>query len=568
MKKTCFKLTALVLSLVLLLSALPAQAAGQITQAGESTPPKAPSWVKPEEYVTFADPYHPTLLERMEKLRVLAESGASRPSGAGWLSSESYRLEDILLAMRFYQNDRNPDSLSCASLHNLIIRLDRKDPRLPVLLLWNIRYYTVVRLSNGNENLYPLQLLDGLYRFTDYTLDDVFSASVMDVVTKQQQAAFQAAWKEYIKTPAVILDGEDMASVRPSWLDISERQAGQAEVKNGKLMVSVELLAPALGMDIQWDTAKKSLTLDRAGTRVVLRPGSASAQVNGKATVLPAAPYRAKENTMIPYECLSTLWGQEVKWDKECNILFITENKAAAGKSNTEAWTLAMNAIYTQNDRNLPEVYGMRPRSYIAGLLSSRHFPAVARSALAEGWGVYDRTDLVATMLSLTESGYNDSFLVSAALVNSLSPAGYSKLLAQSQGMDQYMWPYTKELSKKWGDRGILCWDLFRVSMLAQLGYVAGYLTYQESLVLTQPAIEVLKANFSSWEEACGNYLDGYHWWSRTDLTQTSLEETPRGKAYLLVKEEHPQLFDDALFKTDLIPVPGLTIDDILATLK
>ena len=31
-----------------------------------------------------------------------------------------------------------------------------------------------------------------------------------------------------------------------------------------------------------------------------------------------------------------------------------------------------------------------------------------------------------------------------------------------------YMFPYTKALGEKWGERGILCWDLFRMSNLVQ----------------------------------------------------------------------------------------------------
>lgn len=88
----------------------------------------------------------------------------------------------------------------------------------------------------------------------------------------------------------------------------------------------------------------------------------------------------------------------------------------------------------------------------------------------------------------MTFYGHNAAFLADAAMIKSLSPSEYQTILKNAQGMDAYMFPYTKELSKKWGDRGILCWDLFRMSNLVQWGYLAGYITYPEALALLEPA--------------------------------------------------------------------------------
>lgn len=59
---------------------------------------------------------------------------------------------------------------------------------------------------------------------------------------------------------------------------------------------------------------------------------------------------------------------------------------------------------------------------------------------------------------------------------------------------------------RKWGCRGILAWDLFRVSTLVQWGYVAGYVTYHEALALLQPAAQALSESFKSRDEACDQY--------------------------------------------------------------
>ena len=191
----------------------------------------------------------------------------------------------------------------------------------------------------------------------------------------------------------------------------------------------------------------------------------------------------------------------------------------------------------------------------------------LARSALSGSWSIENREDLIETVASMTVAGHNINFLVDAALVNSLSASEYKQLLANATGMDAYMWPYTKQLSEKWGDRGILCWDLFRMSNLVQWGYNAGYVTYAEALALLEPAATLLCANFSSWEEAYENYLDGYNWWARNNVLGEDIWQTERGVKYAQIKESYGQIFDDSLFKTGVLPVPGLSIDDVIATL-
>lgn len=105
----------------------------------------------------------------------------------------------------------------------------------------------------------------------------------------------------------------------------------------------------------------------------------------------------------------------------------------------------------------------------------------------------------------------------------------------------------------------------FRMSSLVQWGYVAGYITYPEALALLEPAATLLCENFSSWEEAYENYLEGYNWWARNDVLDKDIWETNRGASYrMIAADKNYNILDDTLFETGVIPVPGVTAQQLL----
>ena len=104
------------------------------------------------------------------------------------------------------------------------------------------------------------------------------------------------------------------------------------------------------------------------------------------------------------------------------------------------------------------------------------------------------------------------------------------------------------------------------MSDLVQWGYTAGYVTYTEALALLEPAATLLCESFSSWDEAYENYLDGYNWWARNNVLGQNVWETERGETYVRMREseETSYLFDDALFSEGVIPVHGITAQQLL----
>ena len=335
------------------------------------------------------------------------------------------------------------------------------------------------------------------------------------------------------------------------------------QVQNGRTMVPIRDLAEKLGADVEWVQESQQIVMTRAGSTVTMTLGETAADVDGTAVEMDAAPYAVEGRTLIPARYVAEFFGQKVTWDQEKQLVVVEEDKSVAEDSNLEAWALPMGAMLVRMNYGRIEGFGgdgrAVPMSYstTSGMSPVMTMAEFARETLADSWSIYGRTDLIETVASMTVAGHNLDFLEAAAIADSLTDAELEDLIAQSGEVDAYMWPYTKALSEKWGDKGILAWDLFRMSNLAQWGYAAGYVTYAEALALVEPAATLLCETFSSWEEAYENYLDGYNWWSRTDLDGQDVWDTYRGRLYRSMSTgEYAGLFDDSLFTTGVIGLP------------
>ena len=204
------------------------------------------------------------------------------------------------------------------------------------------------------------------------------------------------------------------------------------------------------------------------------------------------------------------------------------------------SWALGCSAILATRNRADPHQFGMTFRSPANA--------ALEKSVLRRDWGCESREDIIDTISLMTDYGHNASFAEAYSIVNSLSKEEYDALLVLSGDVDRYMWPLTKSIGDKWGGKQIKAWDWFRMIHLAGWGYVAGYLELDEAYELMQPSIDRLHSTFSSWEEACDNYMDGYAWWSRTDVSQAYSEYKSRLGIYEGLKGD-ATLFDPSVWK-------------------
>lgn len=524
-----------VLSLVLVLSAasLPTQAV--------DVEPTPPDWVDPREYAVFeGDPvYTKENWEKVLQARAAAEAGGSIPADGALSIGNSpgayYEKGLILLRSAANGNDRKAyyeGRLAFQSISDS--ELDSEEKALVDLWFWRAM---VLQQYYREPTRQLKQGLGGKLEEWDMTLEEFLDTPLMDVVTADERAMLAQAVESYFNRVELRIDN---VKVRPD--DV------EPFIENGRTMAPIRLVGEYLGADVSWDAELRAARLTRAGTEILLPVGKKLAYVNGTAVPLDVETYVKDGRTIVPVRYVAEFFGQTVEWNSELRSVMIEEDKSAAKDSNLERWALPMGAMIPAVAYTAPTHFG-RNRGAVA-LMGYETVPVArsARKTLSESWGIQDRASLISTITVMTENGHNAEFL----------------RLANSGKADAY----TEALFKKWGERGIICWDLFRISNLAQFGYEAGYISYTEALALIEPAAKRLRETFSSWESAYENYLDGYGWWSGTGYAGQDVWNTERGQLFLLMvgRDDLAPIFDDSLFTQGVKGIPGLTAERISAS--
>lgn len=463
-----------------------------------------------------------------------------------------------LITYQLYINAGNYDWYSNGWLEfdYAVKALDAEEPGYYAACLWRARTRngTTVREERFWEDLEPL------VQCPEYTTEQLMRAEIYRLMPPEEAERFR-------NTVIILLDGRRICPRKRANEDRDRWIQYQPQVRDGRAMAPLRPLAEALGADVGWDQETQRITVAWAGATISLRLGEAAALRDGNAVPLDAAPYAENGVTFVPACSMAALFGQTAEWDPAKNLVTIVEDRSTAGNSNLEAWVLPMGALLEWKNKKDPALFGGLERgqeTYGAyfSVWSARDY---GRDMLS-GWGVNGREALIATVVSMTYAGHNAGFLQDAAILHGLTESQYRRLLSQSGKLDKEMWPFTKALDEKWGEKGILAWDLFRMADLVQWGYVAGYLTYPEALALAEPSAGLVKENFANWDQAYENYLDGYHWWARTNTLGQDVWESERGKLYLEMKADPrvSPLFNDDLFMGEIIPVPGIQISSLL----
>ena len=231
--------------------------------------------------------------------------------------------------------------------------------------------------------------------------------------------------------------------------------------------------------------------------------------------------------------------------------------------SNLGQWGRAMGSVLIYLNDGSPYYFG--------GYMTTEENKKSAINILSSSWNISSRKKLLKQIQLLIETGDRESFYEEAKDMDHMSKKELNKAMKQLSGdlliqyqMLQYNW-------ETWNKKGLLAWDMCRVSHLVQWGYIAGYLDCKEAQALIEPAAENLKKNFTSWEEVQNNWLDGYCLFANVDRNASNTDYTNRLSIYQTLKKEQKQedlLYDDSLFTSELVPVSGISYQTILKEIE
>lgn len=565
--------------------------------------PTAPEWVREEDYLIFPgdEVYKPENWAEIEELREEARNGAEMVTkwdmekvnpNQNWRGGSAGRAYEIGLVWLKYAENRGVESSAGkyaiysagqafrdAGSYWKIACEGEMDALYDELFLREVRANLIFDYEHG-DSAYWGKAVGGTLVQMALTLEDFYDAPYMDLVSEETRFLVYQDIKAYLTERGYLFTS---TYVQPSpvkdiqlFLDdyLLETDV-PAVITNGRTMIPIRAVAEALGADVGWEETTRQVTLTRAGTTIVMTIDSTTAMVNNVPTEMDVAPYILGGRTLLPVRYVAEFFGQKVEWEESTRRVFISEDKSAAGNSNLEDWAIHMGMIY--GSRTYMDRYGqsgLYGKAIRFGIYDRTTYMIEGnREGLTNNWGVSKREDVFRLVPSMTYHGHNDDFQEAAAVANNLTDEDFTALIAMSGATDKYMWPYTKEISERWGDKGILAWDLSRMGAMVQWGYNAGYLTYEEALELIEPAARLTQETFSSWHEFYLNYLDGYSWWARNNIYTAretyeeelkaecggTLPETYETWMALPRAEDYQRIIDfldDSLFETGVIGLP------------
>ena len=536
------RLISVLIVTIVIMSLVPA------VSAAEPVTPEPPSWISEDEYIVFpsSDIYSQEAWSTLMDYRKLCDEGKydevyrainymgileRRSDGNLYTRDPGWIYEYSLLYYKLFLEGYSVSYQISYYMKRIAQQNTIENIRVP-LLKWACR-------STSWDNEYVKNVS---YDFRDLLSmlveTDGFQRFVFLEHTDFEAVRGEATFQRNYETLILIDDRYFPTEITP-------------RMENGRTLVPIRDIMQTIGATIGWDDATRTVTIKRAAKEISMVIGEKSAIVNEQIVELDVAPQIFGGSTYLPIRFVSEQFSQEVGWDGVNRVVTISEDMSFAYEDeNIKDWILGCGAILAKYNRRDPYYIGMSSRT-VANANS-------ARQSLSGSWSCDNREDVISTIKSMTDNGHAASFAFDAALANSFTDEEFEILLSMSGEVDRYMWPLVKELSEKWGDKGIKAWDWFRMCHLAGWGYLGGYLELEEAYKLVEPVAQRLRDTFSSWEEATENYMDGYAYWSRTDVTEEGTVYKQRLQIYEDLKAA--QETDGLLFNEEVWnqPVRGV----------
>jgi hypothetical protein len=342
----------------------------------------------------------------------------------------------------------------------------------------------------------------------------------------------------------------------------------EPEIIDGRILVPLRGVFEQMGFTVEWDGSTSTATMRREGTVISVRIGDNFITANNLRIFPDVPPQILGGRFMLPLRAVAEATGDEVAWDAAASTARITTAShftpipPTGGTGNAEQtpnpnvpqstsdeitqWITATTSMIALQNHGTPRLFDLASFSQQCGNCG-RALTICAAATLRSSWSVNNANDLRRQINSLLTGGHDMRFWEEYTDLSELvEEFGRPALMSLLSADEAAIISLTLDTGDKWGNRGIIAWDMFRIGTLVSWGHVAGYIDRDEAISLMEPATNVLRLHFSSWQEATENYIDGYLWWSRGE--NTDVADLRLNSFRNVIPGLVPNIYNNALF--------------------
>jgi len=354
----------------------------------------------------------------------------------------------------------------------------------------------------------------------------------------------------------------------------------QPALIEGRTMVPLRGVFEQMGFSVDWDANTSTALMSREGTIITVTIGDNFITANNERFFPDVPPQIINSRFMIPLRAVTEATGDDVAWDAATSTARITTAFAPVSvtalpgtttitnnvnmpvtvnanvpqdvRDEISAWITATASIINYGNSGNPRLFDLPPGG-TCGCGAGFTIAECSVRSLQTSWSTNNANDLRRQIQSLSAGGHNMAFWeMYRDFEDTIAEFGLEAVLevfgAEGGGDFTDYILFTMGLGERWEGRGIIAWDMYRIGTLVSWGHVAGYIDRDEALRLMEPAVNVLRLNFSNWEEATANYLDGFIWWGRGQNVE--MAESRLFNFRNVIPGIIPEIYNDELFNS------------------
>ena len=103
-----------------------------------------------------------------------------------------------------------------------------------------------------------------------------------------------------------------------------------ATIVEGRTLVPLRAIFEALGATVEWDSVTRTVTSEMAGTKIELTVGSDTLYKNDEPVTLDVPAQIINSRTMVPARAIAEAYGVDVQWDSATRTVVLTKAEAPA----------------------------------------------------------------------------------------------------------------------------------------------------------------------------------------------------------------------------------------------